>query len=211
MKIIFDNRATAFELPQPSSCAVLAIHFQNDVLSPRGAFGPAFATRASELGLVSRVEKLLNAARTVGMTVVYANVTYTPGHPEVIRNSALFVTAAERNAFVRGTTGAEVVDELTPQPSDFIIEHSRISCFWGTDLETILRARGITHLLVTGIATNVAVDHTVRDAVQMGFKTVLVEDCCCSSSSEFHEASLMTLNALSTHVVRAEDVQKVLA
>ena len=67
-----------------------------------------------------------------------------------------------------------------------------------------LRAAGVSNLAFTGVATNVAVDQTVREAVQEGFKTYLLEDCCCSSSPAYHDARMMTLAALSTHVLKGE-------
>lgn len=203
MEQILRNRISDLGNIDPTRVAVLAVHFQNDVLDPNGAFGPIFGNRAAGLGLVPRVASVLEAARTCGMTIVYVNVAYNPGHPEVLRNNALFRTAVERNAFVRGTRGSQVIDALKPGARDFVIEHGRISAFYGNDLEIILKSQRIETLIVTGVATNVAVDHTVRDAVQRGYDTVLLEDCCCSSDDAFHDASLLTLRALATHVLKA--------
>lgn len=204
MDLILKNRKAAARGPDPARTAVLAIHWQNDVIDPAGAFGPIFAARVAAQGLVARAARVFEAARRTGMTIVYVNVAYTPGHPEVVQNNALFRTSVERNAFVRGSRGARVVEALAPQPGDLVVEHGRISAFCGNDLETILTGRRIDTVVVTGMATNVAVDHTVRDAVQKGYTTLLLEDCCCSSDDRFHEAALLTLRALASDVLQAD-------
>lgn len=210
MRLLSDHTQALVRL-DPARTAVLAIHWQNDVLDPAGAFGPAFAGTAAAAGLVPRARRLFDAVRRAGSQLIYLNVAYQPGHPEAIQNSALFRTARERQAFVRGTRGAQVVDALAPQPGDVVLEHGRISGFYGTELDLHLRARGIDTLVVTGMATNVAVDHTVRDAVQLGYRTVLLEDCCSSADAAHHEAALMTLRVLASHVVTCDDFLERLA
>lgn len=200
MEIISENMLTPSGRIDASKLAVLAIHWQNDLVRPEGAFGPIFAEQVSALKLLQRTGRVLNAVRAAGGTVIYVNVCFHPGFPDVICNSALFRTAVSRNAFVRGSAGARVVDELAPQAADFVVEHSRISAFHGNEIELILRKKGIEAIAVTGVATNVAVDHSVRDALQLGYDTILLEDCCCSSNADFHEAALKTLRVLSSWV-----------
>jgi nicotinamidase-related amidase len=108
-------------------------------------------------------------------------------------------------AFVRGSYGAEVIDALKPQPLDFQIDHPRISAFFGNGLDLLLRARQIQTVVVAGTATNVAIDSSVRDALQLGYETILLEDCCCSSDPSFHEAAMKTLRILATWVATTED------
>ncbi|VCU71903.1 Peroxyureidoacrylate/ureidoacrylate amidohydrolase RutB [Pigmentiphaga humi] len=204
MQLILDHRIQALGEVDPRRTALIGIHWQNDILDPEGAFGPIFAARAAELGLVPRVRRVFDAARAIGMAMVHVKVVYEPGHAGVLRNNALFRTVCERDAFVRGTPGSEFATPLGPQPGEMVVEHDRISVFYRTGLADALRERGIDTLVFTGVATNVAVDHSVRDAVEDGFTTVLLEDCCCSSNASFHEAGLLTLRALSTHVLEAE-------
>lgn len=211
MDLILQNRRSALATFNPQRTAVLAVHWQNDVIDPAGAFGPIFSRHVAEHDLVARAARAFSAARNAGATVIYVNVAYQPGHPEVLANNALFRTSVERNAFIRGGWGSQVVAALTPEPRDFVIEHSRISAFYGNDLETLLAARRIETVVVAGMATNVAVDHTVRDAVQKGFNTVLLEDCCCSSDETFHQAALLTLRVLASEVVATQEFVAALA
>jgi nicotinamidase-related amidase len=130
---------------------------------------------------------------------------YFPGYAGHVVNNALFNSVVEKKGFIRGTPGVAVIPELAPKPGDVTVEHSRISSFYGSDLLHALVGRGIETVAVTGVATNVAIDHTIRDAVQLGFRTVLLEDCCCSSDPAHHEAALMTLRVLSTAVLEADE------
>ena len=205
MELIKRNLAASSSEIDPKTTAVLAVHWQEEVVGNQGTFGPMFASRVRELGMIERMRSLLDATRNAGCAIIYVNVAYSPGYRELVPTNALFRTVFERGGFLRGSAGTKVVEELAPQQSDFVLEHSRISAFYGTDLETILRSMNIETVVVTGVATNVAVDHTVRDAAQAGYKVVLLEDCCCSSNDEFHNAALMTLKLLCNRTTTAHD------
>lgn len=183
--------------------AVLAVHWQVDAVKPEGILGPVFGEMVAETGVIDRTVNVLAAARAAGMAVIYVNVCYWPGHVDLIRNNALYNAVAEKGGFVRGSKGAAIIPEMMPLPGDYVIEHSRTSCFYGTDLVNLLKSRDIETVVVTGIATNVAVDHTVRDAAQLGYNVILLEDCCCSSTPAHHDAALMTLRVLATEVTQA--------
>jgi nicotinamidase-related amidase len=202
VELILENGVGAAKV-EPQRTAVLAVHWQVDAVKADGAFGPIFARTVEEAGVIPRTARVLAAARAARSPVIYVNVCFWPGHTDLVRNNALFNTVWEKKGFVRGTRGVEVIPELAPQPGDYVIEHSRISAFHGNDILMILRARGIETVAITGVATNVAIDHTVRDAAQLGFNTVLLEDCCCSSSPAYQEAALMSLRVIATKIVDA--------
>jgi nicotinamidase-related amidase len=210
MQQLIDNAFPELPAFDPRRSALIAIHWQNDVVG-EGAFGSIFAERVASLGIVPRVAASIEAARKIGMTIIFVNVAHTPGHKELVPNNALFRTALARGGFVRGTRGVQVIDALKPAPGDFVIEHSRISAFYGTDLDIILRSQRIDTVFLSGVATNVAVDHTARDAAQQGYNTALLEDCCCSSDQKMHDASLLTLRVMCTAVISAAEFQQRLA
>jgi biuret amidohydrolase len=206
MEGLIENRISDLGQLIAARTAVLAVHWQVDVVAPEGVFGRTFAPTVTAAGVVPRTRMLLDAARVAGAIVVYVNVQYWPGYVGLVRNNALFNSVVEKKGFIRGTPGVAVIDELSPKPGDVIVEHSRISAFHGSDLLNVLVGHGIETVVVTGVATNVAIDHTVRDAVQYGFRTILVEDCCCSSDPAHHEAALLTLRVLSTGVLMSTEV-----
>jgi len=211
MEKLLENRIRALGTIDPTQTAVLAVHWQVDVVAPHGVFGQVFAPAVTASGVIPRTAAVLAAARRAGACVVYVNVQYRPAYVGLVRNNALFNTVVEKKGFIRGTPGVAVIPELAPQPDDAVVTHSRISSFYGTDLLDILIGHGIDTIAVTGVATNVAVDHTIRDAVQYGFRTFLLEDCCCSSDRAYHDAALMTLRVLSTGVLKAQEFIDMLA
>lgn len=204
MKGLIENKIRDLSGIDARRTAVLAIHWQVDVVAPEGVFGKTFAPTVSASGVIPRTAKVLQAARAAGAMVVYVNVQYWPDYVGLARNNALFNSVIENKGFIRGTRGVSVIPQLKPHPGDAVVEHSRISSFHGTDLLNMLIGHGIETVAVTGVATNVAVDHTVRDAVQYGFRTILLEDCCCSSDPSHHEAALLTLRVLSTGIMTSD-------
>jgi nicotinamidase-related amidase len=208
MKGLIEHSLTGLERMDRRRTAVLGIHWQVDAVKPEGILGPTFASMVAQTGVVDRTRRVFDGARRAGMTVVYVNVAYHPGHADCVRNNALFNAVAQKNGFVRGTRGSEIIDDLPRQPHDFVVEHSRIGSFHGSDLASVLAARDVRTVVVTGIATNVAVDTTIREAVQFGFDAILLEDCCTSASPAHHEAALLTMRVLATQVTDAKTFLK---
>lgn len=189
----------------PRHTAVIAIHWQNDVVTPKGAFGEIFADAVRADGVIPRSAKMIDDARQAGCLIVFSNIVYRPGYSGIVANNALFHRAVQSDGFIVGTPGVDVIDEMRPHAADLIVDHPRSSAFYGCDLLTILIARGISTVAISGIATNVAVDHTARDAMQFGFDTYFLDDCCFSSDISHHRAALVTMRILCTGVVSGED------
>lgn len=212
MDRLLNSRVGALEKLDPDRTAILGIHWQEDVVGVRGGdLGDVFASYVTESNIIPRTVDLFNAAREAGALIVFINVAFWPEHKGVIRNNGLFNAVTQRKtSFVRGSKGVEVLPEFGLQSSDYVIEHSRISAFHGSDLLSVLIGNGIETVAVTGVATNVAVDHTTRDAAQYGYRTVLIDDCCCSSDPSYHEASLKSLRVIATNIVKAADLKTAL-
>ena len=96
---------------------------------------------------------------------------------------------------VRGQAGHDIVSELAPLPDEPVIDKPGKGAFFATDLETILRGRGIQFLFVAGVTTEVCVHTTVREANDRGFKCIVLGDCCGSYFPEFHEVALRMISA----------------
>jgi nicotinamidase-related amidase len=213
MDRLLRSRFGALDTLDAKRTAILGIHWQEDVVGVRGGdLGDVFAASVTQSKIIQRTVDLFDSARAAGALIVFINVAFWPEHKGVIRNNGLFNAVTQRKtSFIRGTKGVEVLPEFALQPSDYVIEHSRISAFHGSDLLSILIGNGIETVAVTGVATNVAVDHTTRDAAQYGYRTVLIDDCCCSSDPSYHEASLKSLRVIATNIVKAEELKAVLA
>jgi nicotinamidase-related amidase len=170
------------------TAALLVMDFQNDVV-------PRLGEHAAPL--IERTAGVVAAARSAGIPIVYVVVGFRPGYPEVSAKSPLFSLVAGTGRFLLGTPGAEVVDALRPHDGDVVIVKHRVGAFQGTDLEMVLRARGIDTLLHMGIATSGVVLSTMRHAGDCDYRQVLVEDCCADPDEEVHR--VLTKKVLSRH------------
>lgn len=190
-----DSRRTAF----------IAVHYQNDVITQEGSFGAFFAEQATAAGVVPTTRTLQETARAAGSLVVYTRVAFQPGFGDLVGNLPLLAMVGQQGCLVDGTPAAAIVDGLTPQDGDIVVTHQRVSGFVGSELDTVLRGRGVDTVVITGVATNMSIESTARTAGDLGYRTIVVSDACSAATPEVHEASLASLGMLG-EVVTAVDV-----
>jgi len=182
----------------PASVALLCIDFQRDFVEP-GGFGESLGNDVSRLrSAIEPTRTVLAAFRDRGWIVIHTREGHRPDLTD------LFPAKRDRGEpslrigeegpmgrlLVRGSPGHEIVPELAPLPGEVVLDKPGKGSFYATDLETILRARGITHLVVTGVTTEVCVQSTVREANDRGFESLILSDCTGSYFPEFHESAL---------------------
>lgn len=141
-----------------------------------------------EQALVGRAAGVLRRCRERGMTVIHIQVGFRPGLPEVSPRNALFASirnSPERQKLFQGE-GGKIHPALGPAEDDIVITKHRISAFTGTDLEMILRSKGIETLVLFGIATSGVVLSTLLDAADADYRVVVVGDCCADQDAEVH-------------------------
>ncbi len=175
-----------------SKSALLIMHYQNGLVRPEGIF--AFSGTPAQVEKHNCLEKtaaVLKASRGAGVTVIYVNIAYRPGFPELKKPTyPLIESIQERGAFLRGSWDADVPDELKPEPSDIIVINFDSSAFSHTDLDCILRAKDIKQLFLAGIATNWIVESTTRYGAELGYDITVLEDCCQGFTDELHEFAI---------------------
>ena len=171
--------------------AVLAMDFENDIVHPEGAFKDfGFAQMVADNDILDKTTQLLTAARNSGVSVIYVSVKFRAGYPERAANGGLWQGLHGANALVEGTWGAQIHDQLTPKNGEPIVTKRGVSAFTASDLVQILHNNRIDTLILAGVATNFVVEGTARQACDLGYNTIIVEDCCTSMNQEAHEASL---------------------
>ena len=191
----------------PSRTAVIAVHMQHDIVTADGAFGGFFAAQAAERDVVGQVGQLLEAARRSGAMAVYTRVAWQPGYPDLVANSPLLGMVAQFGALVEGSGKAEIVPQLTPQDGDVVLTHQRVGGFSASQLDIILRSRGIDTVLFVGVATNASVESTARQASDLGYRTIVVADACSAADPGAHDAAVASLGLLAEITTTAEAVQ----
>jgi len=187
--------------------AVLALHFQNDVVHPEGRIRAGVGGDAQRAVLVRNARRLLAGARRHGVPVVSVWIAFRRGHVGVVANSPQLRGAVQSGALVDGSWGADFYERLKPRRGELVVTHSRINAFFGSDLEVVLSSLGARRLVVAGVATHSSVEHTARHAADAGFEVVVAADACASADEELHAASLRTL---ALHVERVASVGEVL-
>jgi nicotinamidase-related amidase len=168
------------------------LHYQNGLVRHDGVF--AFSGSAAQVekhGCLEKTAAVLEACRAAGVPVIYVNIAFRPGFPELKKPTyPLIESIQERSAFLRGTWDAAVPEELAPEPDDIIVINFDSSAFSHTDLDCILRAKGVRQLFLAGIATNWVVESTTRYGAELGYDITVLEDCCQGFSDELHDFAI---------------------
>jgi nicotinamidase-related amidase len=188
-------REDAMEL-DPHRTAIVAVHMQRDIVTAEGAFGGIFAAQASSRDVIGVTGKLLMTVRDAGATVVYTRVAWQPGYLDLVANSPLLAMVVQQNGLVEGSDMAQIVPELAPEAGDLVVTHQRVSGFSASQLDTLLRSRGVDTVLFCGVATNISVEGTARQASDLGYRTAVIADACSAADEPAHDAALASLGLL---------------
>ncbi len=171
--------------------AVLALHYQNEVLHPDGKIRLGVAEGANGRDqVIASARRLLTGARAAGVPVVSVRVAFRPDHADVLQNAQIFRDVVRLGAVAEGSWGADFFEGLGPLPGEFVVSHNRIGAFHGSDLADVLRVLGVDRLIVAGVATSSVVVTTVGQAVDLGFEVIVAQDACSASRPEMHAAAL---------------------
>jgi nicotinamidase-related amidase len=177
--------------------ALIALHFQNDICHPDGRipFSLDRGDPAAASFLAASREALANA-RAASWTVAHVHIAFAEDYSDLPRNCRLFEAVGKLGAMKRGSWGAAPLAGFEPREGEIVVTRNRNSAFRGTDLEARLRELGVERLHVMGLATQFSVEHTVRDAADLGFFVTVLADCCASADRKAHDASLRTMRML---------------
>lgn len=126
------------------------------------------------------------AARSAGLPVIYVVVGFRPGYPEVSARNKIFGALAQRGPAAAGEELTQVHPDVAPEPGDILVTKRRVSAFAGSDLDVVLRAGAIDHLVLTGIATSGVVLSTLRQAADLDFGLTVLADGCLDADPEVH-------------------------
>ena len=191
-------------LLDPARTAVLAIDLQVDFLSTDGYFAKKGYDPAPLRAVIAPIKRLTDAARNAGCLVIWTCQGYRADLADanaydhwMARRAGIEMKRGDAGSLLRGSPGYQIVPELTPFAGDVIVDKTANGAFYQTDLELVLRARSITHLIFSGCTTDVCVHTTLREAVDRKYQCLLVQDACASADAYAHEAAL--------HMVTMED------
>ena len=172
----------------------LVLDMMNDLVHVDGVNGKAaYGEQVRTRHVLENTRRALDKARAAGVPVGFVRVGFSPDYRECPPQSPIFSGARKNGIFKLGTWGTEVHPDLGQQAGDFDIVKHRVSPFYATSLEAILRANGIRRIYCSGISTNAVVQATVREGHDRDYELVVLEDCCCGLSTEEHENAIKGL------------------
>jgi nicotinamidase-related amidase len=198
-------RSRPFDYPydgnlDPKVTALLVIDLQVDFLSSDGYFARKGYDPAPLRAILPTVNALIDTARAAGCLILHTRQGYradmadmTPYERWRRKRAGLEGT----RVLLRSSPGFEIVPEITVHAADVIVDKTANGAFTHTDLDHVLRARGITHLLFSGCTTDVCVSTTMREAADRNYQCLLIEDACASGDQYAHDAAV--------HMVTVED------
>ena len=181
----------------PSETALVVVDMQNAYASPGGYIDLAGFDVSAAPGVIARIQGLLEAARGAGMTVVFFQNGWDkdyveaggPGSPNYHKSNAMKTMRARPELagqlLAKGGWDYALVDGLQPAAGDIVVAKTRYSAFFNTGFDTTLRARGIKTLVFCGIATNVCVESTLRDAFHLEYFCLLLDDATHHAGPDF--------------------------
>jgi nicotinamidase-related amidase len=176
----------------PKTTAVVLIEYQNDFTSGGGVLHDAVSGVMESTGMLGNTRKVAEAARTAGATVMHAPITFAAGYNEITSHPyGILKGVVDGNAFVKGSWGAAIIDDLAPADGDIVIEGKRgLDTFASTNLDFILRSKGITTIALGGFLTNCCVESTMRTGYENGYRVITLSDCLAATSAEEHDNAL---------------------
>ncbi len=195
MKYSVDAEPYAFEFPLETTALIL-IDMQRDFCAP-GGFGEKLGNDITPTAsIIPVVQKMLHFAREKGMFILHTREGHRPDLSDCPPNklargkrqgAGIGDCGPMGRILVRGELGHDIVEELYPIDGEPIIDKPGKGAFYSTDLELILRNKGITHMLFCGVTTHVCVTTTLREANDRGFECLMLDDCCAAFDKKDHD------------------------
>jgi nicotinamidase-related amidase len=201
----------------PRNTAIVLIDLQNDVIrNEQGPFYGSIAAQVREKKLVENVVRLTEGARQAGAAIFFITVVRRRDYADVVNQLSEFVAAGkapppkEQVSLVEGTPGARLVDELQPAPEDYVLVKKRRNAFHSTELDFHLRSRGVTTIVIGGVATDLGVENTVRDAWDRDYNVVVVEDICVTAPPANHAHAIKSVFPRMARIMTTDGVLEAL-
>ena len=176
----------------PKNTAVLLIEYQNDFTTEGGALHEAVAPTMEQTNMMANSQQVVEQARAAGATIIHIPISFAPGYHEITSHPyGILKGVVDSNAFVKGEWGCQISDEMAPQDGDIVVEGKRgLDTFASTNLDFMLRSKGITTIVLGGFLTNCCVESTMRTGYENGYRVYTLKDCVAATSQAEHDNAI---------------------
>ncbi len=181
-------------------CDMLNDLVHEDGPNGKKGYGPELARRNT----IANTAEAFRKARAAGVKIGYVRIGFSADYRECPPHSRIFQGARKAGMFKLGTWGTEVHPALAPQSGDYDIVKHRVSPFYATSLEAILRANQIQRIYISGVSSSGAVLSGAKDGHDRDYDVFVLEDCCCALSEEQHQAVVDLCKRMTTMLTSAE-------
>ncbi|HAJ37990.1 MAG TPA: isochorismatase [Chloroflexi bacterium] len=191
----------------PKKTAVVMIEFQNDFTTEGGTLHGAVKEVMEQTNMLANAAATVQKARELGATIIHAPITFVEGYPELGAHPyGILKGVVDTHSFVKGSWGAQICEEMAPEPGDLIVEGKRGLCaFASTNLDFLLRGRGIENVALGGFLTNCCVESSMRTAYEHGFNVFTLTDCVAATSMEEHRNAIEKDYPMFSHPVTHDE------
>jgi nicotinamidase-related amidase len=176
----------------PKTLGLVLIEYQNDFTTEGGVLHDAVSAVMEKTRMLEHTRNVAAAARRAGATVMHAPIAFAEGYGEISDTPyGILKGVVDGGAFVKGSWGAAIVDDLAPVDGDIVIEGKRgLDTFASTNLDFILRSKGITTIALGGFLANCCVESTMRTGYESRYRVVTLTDCVAGTSVEEHDNAI---------------------
>ena len=179
--------------------ALLCLDYENDIVHPDGKVaGKGYAEFNKTYNSLEKVAETQSKFREAGYPVLHVRVGFSNSYAEQPKTSPLMGQAHKFEAFKLDSWGTEFLSEVAPLKDEFIFTKNRVGAFYGTALNLTLKTMGVEELFLIGVATDMVVESTAREAHDRDFVVNIISDCCIAANDEDHQRSLENMKKLST-------------
>ena len=185
--------------------ALLLLDLQNEMVDAKGKVGGGGLARVvAERSVLEKAASVLAAARKAGATVVHVRLGFRPDYLDLASVAPRTARMKENKAAIQGTWGTEFPEAVAPREDELVVTKQCVNPFFNTSLLPWLLRRGVRHIAVGGVVTNLVVESTARAADDAGLAVTVLEDCCASPNPDWHRFSVEQILPLFGRVLTSE-------
>ena len=175
-----------------ATTALVLIEFQNDFTSEGGTLHGAVADVMASTDMLNKAEAAANATRSAGGTIIHSPISYHEGYYEINSDPyGILAGVVGSKSFIKGGWGVEIVESMAPHNGDIVLEGKRgLDAFGSTNLDFILRSKGIQTVVLAGFLTNCCVESTMRSAYERGYEVITLTDGVAATSQAEHDNAI---------------------